>query len=620
MLLLKKCAANEQINVAAKPRNQLIDALKGVAIVAVVLYHFAGDIFLNGYLGVDVFFVISGYFFIKSLLKQYRDDNFNYSDYFFRKIIRLWPLIIIIATISMAVGYFVMLPDDYENLAQSSIASIFFSNNILQCITTKNYWNISNLYKPLMHLWYVGVLMQAFVFFPLIVNLLKKKTDGIKALKISTIGVTIVSLALFAMPFISDSQKFYYLPFRFFEVTIAGFVVLFEPKIPKGVKTLMTIASIVGIILLLGVPQTIIPKNVMLLLTVVFSLLFLASNENQQYNDKTNCIFALGAYVGKRSYSIYIWHQAIVAFMFYAFFENRSALAWFIFVFLTILVSILSFCYIERTLENLAKEANERKKKMLLSVIVSIMLCCFSFVVYSNAGVVRDVPELATFRNAAHRGMHAEYCDRPYGWNEPFVNNKINVVVVGNSFGRDFANILYEWDEAKKLHISYVYSASASIWSNIKKIKEADFVFYAIGPSLEDVPEVLKDSVSFEKLYVVGSKNFGKSNGIVYAHRNSVNYFKQTVRIENKFKQNNKKNQLIFGNHFINMIDPVLEQKYYVRVFTDDNKFISQDCNHLTQAGAIYYGKLLKLNEIFYRTIIDCSETTDSLAQKCEKY
>ena len=138
-------------------RDYRIDLLKTWAIIAVVLFHCG--ILTRGYLGVDIFFVISGYFMMKGYLKESQGGKYSYIKSTTRKVIRFWPLIIIVCLLSMALGYFTMLPDDYENLAESVVASIAFANNILSAITAKDYWNISNNYKPLMHLWYIGVLM-----------------------------------------------------------------------------------------------------------------------------------------------------------------------------------------------------------------------------------------------------------------------------------------------------------------------------------------------------------------------------------------------------------------------------------------------------------------------------
>ena len=99
-------------------RNSAIDALKGLAIIAVALYHFGGGGYLPyGYLGVDVFFVVGGYLLIGGLKRRIEDNSFNYWPFLFRKIVRLWPLVIISSIAAFSIGYAIMLPDDYENLA-----------------------------------------------------------------------------------------------------------------------------------------------------------------------------------------------------------------------------------------------------------------------------------------------------------------------------------------------------------------------------------------------------------------------------------------------------------------------------------------------------------------------
>ena len=84
-----------------KQRSITIDFLKGLSIIAVVLYHFGGNILPYGYLGVDVFFVIGGYLLIKNMLKQLENNTFNFWKFIFRKIVRLWPLVIISAVVSV---------------------------------------------------------------------------------------------------------------------------------------------------------------------------------------------------------------------------------------------------------------------------------------------------------------------------------------------------------------------------------------------------------------------------------------------------------------------------------------------------------------------------------------
>lgn len=210
---------------------------------------------------------------------------------------------------------------------------------------------------------------------------------------------------------------------------------------------------------------------------------------------------------------------------------------------------------------------------------------------YLRAGVVRDVPELNISVNNVHRSMHAEYVDIPYSWDKDFVDkNKINILVLGNSFGRDFANILNESEYSTNLEISYIYGYDIS--NKIHRVQNADFIFYCMSSwtnpkSLSDFPE--------EKLYIVGNKGYGNSNGIIYANRNKSWYLEQKVSISDDDILHNNAFKGIYGNRYIDMITPVLDGNK-ISVFTDDGYYISQDCRHLTKEGTLYYARILDLS------------------------
>lgn len=120
-----------------------------------------------------------------------------------------------------------MLPDDYENMAQSVIATNFFGNNVLQAITTKNYWDVGNDYKPLMHTWYVGLLMQFYIVVPLILFALGRMIKNIdKRTKTFVWAISLIGLVSLLLYLISsnDAQRFYYLPFRLYEFCAGALV------------------------------------------------------------------------------------------------------------------------------------------------------------------------------------------------------------------------------------------------------------------------------------------------------------------------------------------------------------------------------------------------------------
>lgn len=147
-------------------RFQFFDVIKGIAILGVVLFHIG---LLNyGYLGVDVFLVISGYLTTISLLKYKSMNGSNYSNFIKRRITRLAPISLIAIAISLFICYFVMVPADFKLCSEMVVGSSIFMGNVVQYITSRDYWDSINDFKPLMHLWYVGLIFQFYILFPII--------------------------------------------------------------------------------------------------------------------------------------------------------------------------------------------------------------------------------------------------------------------------------------------------------------------------------------------------------------------------------------------------------------------------------------------------------------------
>ena len=302
---------------------QDLDVIKGIAIIAVVLFHMG--LLKSGYLGVDAFFVINGFLIVPSVIKHIQNSDFSFLDFMKKRIVRLLPLIVIASAIALATGYFLMLPDDYENLSQSVIASNFFSENILEAITTKNYWDQGNGYKPLMQLWYVGILFEFYLLFPILMlatnGIVRRIKKSQQKWMVSILAVcTSLSLIFYLLPIFNAADKFYYIPFRFFELGLGGLSgcvlkdkvgVWVENKqhklnIAAGVfLTLVVFCSIINIVcgeslnapVVIGVPISSsnglpIPAQAALLLTVFLTLVFTACKSawGGGKNNHSNCL------------------------------------------------------------------------------------------------------------------------------------------------------------------------------------------------------------------------------------------------------------------------------------------------------------------------------------------
>lgn len=583
-----------------------LDCLKGIAIVAVVLFHMG--LLKSGYLGVDAFFVINGFLVVPALFSKIVGNEFAYFSFMEKKLLRLMPLVVIASVVCLAVGFIGMLPDNYENLAESIIAGNLFSENILSAITTKNYWDVSNDYKPLMHLWYVGILFEFYLFLPLLMMAFKKvcswcKLNVPKGMANFLAVLFVISLILYLLPYDTESNKFYFIQYRLFELLLGGLIGLslnYQKSNRRGQNIgLQWVANVLLLLVLFSgfissrSGDLIQSKPTLLILTIVLSGIFII-NDNSGSKLFNNSFLA---YLGKRSYSIFIWHQVLLAF--YRYFVSNDVTVWFVIVFMIAAmgVSELSYRFIEQ-------KVTISHKSFAAWVVAAILVTMPAGWIYLHAGVVRDVPEQNITFDNVHRGMHGEYVDRVYKLDKDFDNNgRIKVLAVGNSFVRDFANCILESSYSDSVEISYAFS-----WNEkyISRVKDADYVF-CLGSKLE-VPlyvwENLKDGA---EVWGIGTKNFGESNGIVYAKRGQDGYLNTTIKMEKGIKELNEELAKQWGDKYINFVEIASAGDGKVRVFTEDGKFISQDCTHLTQEGAMWYAGKIDWDGIFERGKCACA-------------
>lgn len=590
-----------------------LDLLKGLAIIAVVFYH-TGWLH-TGYLGVDAFLAINGFFILPVVFRQIGEGRFQYGAFLLKRIMRLWPLILLASAVTLLVGVYGMLPDDFENLSQAVIATDFMSVNILSAITTRDYWDVVNEYKPLMHFWYVGILVEFYILLPLVLGLVRwlsgqiKKDYSKSALFVLWL-LFLLSLSLYLFSGMPQGDKFYYLPCRLFELIGGGLVGVYYVKqrifkcfgggnvLAILVTTLLMVSgwlfpekAVGGISPVTGqvTLSTFIPPTWALLTTVLSTCLVLASR-NAFDTERKFIVISGVAFLGKMSFSIFVWHQILLAFYRY-FVSNDMSVPFVVGLWVVTLgLSLLTYYGIEKRVRPTFRNFTYCVAFMLLTILPAGW-------VYLNAGVIRDVPELGIKKGEVHRGMFAEYCDRVYQYDRDFTTvSKPKVLVAGVSFGRDFANILLESEWADKVELSYIFTHEEKYKA---RYEDCDYLF--TFSAKDSVPAYVWESLSKEaKVYGLGTKNFGDCNGIVYQKRHDADYYQQTTAINpNFYILNNEWKEGWGKNHYIDFLQLSTAPNGEIRVFSDDHKFISQDCRHLTQSGARWFAKRIDWSSIF---------------------
>lgn len=613
------------MNVNTKTYRKDLDVLKGFAILSVVFYHLG--ILKSGYLGVDLFLVINGFLVIPSVCRHIADGDFSYWEFLKKRVMRLLPLIVIASAVCLLWGFIAMLPDDYENLSEYVIASNVLSGNIMSAISSGNYWAAFNEYKPLMHMWYVGVIFEFYVTFPLIVMLVNR----CKRLVVSCVGncnaggqivdnqsftnvllliLFVASLSLYLIPGV-PGHKFYHVQFRYFEFVAGGLVGMnlkrlnYENAIVSTITNLLLVLTICislftfdihdigGVQIVIGASNTprglLLPNNVLVILTVLLSCLVIAQNNDaspiNHFLFKDNTL----AFVGKMSFSIFVWHQIVIAFYRYSFSSRITILSLLCYLLFVFVLSWITYYFVEQKI----KPSN---KAFIITLASDVVVSLIAGLIYLNAGVVRDVPEIDAYVHNAKRGMHIAYCDRIYSYNQDFPkNDKPNVLVIGNSFSRDMSNVILESKIKDSINLSYINELKPSYSERIAK---ADKIF--IFGSKKKIPEYLwsnlKEGV---EVWGISTKSFGVSNGAIYWNHNKSWYFDQTVPVNETVLEINRKWKQEWGEFFVDMMQLAMFSEDQVRVFSPEHKFISPDCEHLVRGGAQYYASVLDFESIF---------------------
>lgn len=179
--------------------------------------------------------------------------------------------------------------------------------------------------------------------------------------------------------------------------------------------------------------------------------------------------------------------------------------------------------------------------------------------------------------------------------------NKLKILVIGNSYGRDVANIFLESSIASEIDLKYFDINRAKKDPKIVlRWNKADLIVFAANGFLSkewisEIGAIFNFNVNFDNIVCFGIKDFGYSNGIHYNKISSIldltQYYSEmrvgTLEAENKLQQE-------WGSSYVSLIMPVINKSGQIRIFTNEGKFISQDTVHLTKAGAIFYAEILE--------------------------
>lgn len=586
-----------------------IQILRGFSVLLVLLYHFDFNIFRSnftssGYIGVDIFFIISGYVITKIIFEK---ENYNIINFYIKRIKRLIPVLLFVLTSSIIIAYFI-----FENfILKKNLDSIY---SIILGLSNYFFWLTSTIYQfaeknnmLFLHTWSLAIEFQFYLLFPVVLIILGKEFS-----KIFLIIIFILSyISIFYFYEKNNMFNFYSPSSRIFEITAGCLSYIFQKKIKKNINEKFEIYFyFLGFLLILLFmiflhdedfhPN---PQSIIFVIGTCLILIFYKNNLNIFYKLKIHKI-------GTISYSLYLWHFPIIVLSNYFILEFNDFNKSLVLIFCVIL-SILSFNLIEKKFRKL-----EFKKNLILIFSLIFFIILVSFKInnksYESNFYILDNYYLADQSNKFLKNKNKyslrksknifSFKDDYKKYSPSFskLNNK-KVLFIGDSHSKDVFNLFYT-------HRDYY--------------KDYEFARYGIN---------LIDLNNKRLNYLVNSDLFLKSDIIIFSQRyknkdiDSISKLIEITKIHSKklvlvlkkpeFIGNNKLNET-FLDQYVNNIDSFNKIKLDKLAFKNLKKDNFLEINKKIEKKYSHKVKLANLYSIICSEIQETCEIVDNKFSK----
>lgn len=295
-----------------------IDGLRAVAVLPVVLYHAGLPGISGGFVGVDVFFVISGFLITSIVATDISENRFSLVSFYERRARRILPALTVVVLSTFAVGWFFLLPDEFKNLGQSALAAALFLSNVYFTLKL-DYFAPAAEFAPLLHTWSLAVEEQFYLFYPPMLAFLFSWW-GSGSARWAVVGLSVLSLvAAMVMLSVKPDWVFYLIFFRAWELGIGALVALSVFPVPRRLvlREIIGIAGLLAILVPVFLYDASTPFPGLAAVPPVFgaaAIIYVGANG---LGGIVNRILAHRSlvWIGLISYSLYLWHWPILAFL-----------------------------------------------------------------------------------------------------------------------------------------------------------------------------------------------------------------------------------------------------------------------------------------------------------------
>jgi peptidoglycan/LPS O-acetylase OafA/YrhL len=621
-----------------------IDGLRAIAVLAVVLYHAFPNLARGGFVGVDIFFVISGYLISTILFKGMEQGSFSFAEFYARRIKRIFPALILVLMACLSFGWFALLTDEYKQLGKHVAAGAGFVSNLVLW-KEDSYFDVVAELKPLLHLWSLGIEEQFYIVWPTLLFIAYRLRLNVLAF---TLVITLISFAFNVFRIKSyPVGTFYLMPMRLFELQIGSILAYLTLRckfpfdsvvrriafknFPQSERWIEDVKAFVGACFIVtGIyslnKETLFPGYWALLPTIGGFLLI--SSPEAWLNRKVLACRAL-VFIGLISYPLYLWHWPLLSFA--TIVESRKPVVEIriVAVVASMALAWLTYKWIEKPIRSM----QSLKPAVFLSVTAAI-LGLLGYSIYKDGITSRNIQsyynriqvdfELA--KKGRESAIRAPFChlnDRKESFEEykltidqclSIDHHKKNILVMGDSTAADlWLALTYAY---KNINFLQATGAGCTPIEKGNKIKCNALVRY-IKYDFKNLPEVdgiifanrwgnnfslVQSEVEYYKKLGIQTAIFGpifeftteidKIMARIYQFNLDPNLSKflnlKTFDLDREMEAFFRQNQIPYASR----IEPLCRNNT-CPVFDSNNVLLILDYGHWTNRGAKYFGSIL---------------------------
>ena len=383
-----------------------VNGLRAWAVVLVVFFHFGVRFFDGGFLGVDIFFVISGFLMVGIIVRRLETVSakqipLEIFKFYLARARRILPALLLLSSVLMVLGWLYLSPVRYEFLGkQVAAAVVFVSNNLF--LRESGYFDVSSHQKIMLHTWSLSVEWQFYIALPIVMSVVWKLRPGRRAQLFSMIAICVASFCYcLYLSRLDPSRAFYLTLSRAWEMLVGGIVFFLFCEKRKEIKGLTTLGFLIIICSALMMDSKSTWPSIYTIFPVIATGIIIYSGANSFWTSGR-----FSQYFGSRSYSIYLWHWPLVVGIGFLDLQN-SNVALIFGVLLTLVFAEISYRLVERV-ASASFLPTDNKIKFVASIVVILAVVMVGNVIRKSNGYPNRLPA-SVLQLASYKFSYGDY-------------------------------------------------------------------------------------------------------------------------------------------------------------------------------------------------------------------